>query len=361
VLLFFGNYMFDKLADIERRFIELEDTLVRPGLGGKEFSKINKKRAELEDIVIAYRKYKSYVEDYQSAQEMLESGDTETRAFAKEESDLISKSIEQIKDSLQVLLLPKDPNDGKNVMLEIRAGTGGDEAGLFCADLLRMYTRYAERNRWKVEILSSSESSKGGLKEVVAMVEGKNVFSRLKFEKGVHRVQRIPTTESQGRIHTSACTVAVLPEAEDVEVEINPADLRIDTYRSSGSGGQHVNTTDSAVRVTHIPTGVVAECQDERSQHKNKDKAMKILRSRIFDQLEEEKNKERSQDRKSQVGSGDRSQRIRTYNYPQGRMTDHRIGLTLYRLDEIMEGDLDETVDSLGSHYTAELLKSEKI
>ncbi|MBC61234.1 MAG: peptide chain release factor 1 [Zetaproteobacteria bacterium] len=351
--------MFDKLESIERRYIEIEDSLSRPDLTGKEFAQYNKERVELEDIVNEYRKLKIFQEELESATLMLKSDDVEMRQLAKEEVERLTEKIDEAKKELVILMLPSDPLDSKNVMLEIRAGTGGDEASIFVADLLRMYGRYAERMGWKIEFLHSHESTKGGYKEVTVSIEGKKVYSRLKFERGVHRVQRVPLTESQGRIHTSACTVAVLPEAEEVEVDINTADLRIDTYRSSGAGGQHVNTTDSAVRITHIPTGIVSECQDERSQHKNKDKAMKMLRSRIYSKIQEEQEKKMSADRKSQVGSGDRSERIRTYNFPQSRMTDHRINLTLYRLDEIMDGSIEEVIDALGAHHTAELLKQQ--
>ena len=352
--------MFDKLDSLKTRFIEIEDSLMQASLSGSEFTALSKERAELEPIVQIYKKYESVQEDIESAKEMLESEDSEMREFGRQEVDALSKLIEVFKKELTVLLLPSDPNDSKNIILEIRAGTGGEEAGIFCGDLLRMYTRYAENQKWNVSFLSSTESPKGGYKEIILSIEGKKVYSHLKFESGVHRVQRVPLTESQGRVHTSACTVAVLPEADDVEVDIKPQDLRIDTYRASGSGGQHVNTTDSAVRITHVPTGVVSECQDERSQHKNKDKAMKMLRTRLFDKLQEAQQKEISEDRKTQVGSGDRSERIRTYNYPQGRMTDHRINLTLYRLAEIMEGDLGEILQSLGAHHTAELLQKQK-
>ena len=352
--------MFDKLDSLERRFIEIEDSLMQASLSGSDFASLSKERADIEPIVLVFREYKQVREDFESAKEMLDLDDPEMRAFAKQEMDSLSKKTEALKKEMTILLLPSDPNDQKNIILEIRAGTGGEEAGIFCGDLLRMYTRYAERQNWTVNFLSSTESPKGGYKEIVLSIEGKKVYSHLKFESGVHRVQRVPLTESQGRIHTSACTVAVLPEADDVEVEIKTSDLRIDTYRSSGSGGQHVNTTDSAVRITHMPTGVVSECQDERSQHKNKDKAMKMLRTRLFDKLQEQQNKEISEDRKTQVGSGDRSERIRTYNFPQGRMTDHRIGLTLYRLAEVMDGDLGETIESLGAHHTAELLQKQK-
>ena len=352
--------MFDKLDNLEVRFVEIEDSLMQASLSGSEFSTLSKERAELEPIIVVYRKYKKNQTDLESAKEILELDDPEMKDFAKQEIDSLSKELETLKQELTVLLLPSDPNDQKNIILEIRAGTGGEEAALFCADLLRMYTRYAERENWSINFLSSTESPKGGYKEVILSIEGKKVYSHLKFESGAHRVQRVPLTESQGRVHTSACTVAVLPEADDVEVEIKPQDLRIDTYRASGSGGQHVNTTDSAVRITHIPTGVVSECQDERSQHKNKDKAMKMLRTRLFDKLQEEQRREISEDRKLQVGSGDRSERIRTYNFPQGRMTDHRINLTLYRLAEIMDGDLDDLLKSLGAHHTAELLQKQQ-
>jgi peptide chain release factor 1 len=281
------------------------------------------------------------------------------RELAKEElKSLIARRDAALAD-LKVLLIPKDPNDEKNVMLEIRAGTGGDEAALFAGDLFRMYSRFAENNRWRVEMISASESERGGYKEVVASVEGEGVYSRLKYESGTHRVQRVPETEAQGRIHTSACTVAIMPEAEDIDIDINPADLKIDVYRSSGAGGQHVNTTDSAVRITHLPTGIVVACQEERSQIKNRAKAMKVLKSRILDSMQSEQAAKMAADRKQQVGSGDRSERIRTYNFPQGRMTDHRIGLTLYRLDALMEGDIGEVVDALRAHYQMEALKAQ--
>ncbi len=352
--------MLDKLAEIEQRFISIEQSIIQPDLDGKTFAKLSKERADLEEIVAVYRQYKALQVELSDAQELLASGDTEMHAIAREEIDRLEKELARLEQEATMLLVPSDPRDGRNVMLEIRAGTGGDEAAIFCGDLFRMYTRYAEDRGWKVEPMSATESAKGGYKEVIMMVSGKKVYSRLKFEMGVHRVQRIPETESQGRIHTSACTVAVLPEAEEVEVEINPADLKIDTYRSSGSGGQHVNTTDSAVRITHIPTGTVAECQDERSQFKNRDKAMKMLRSRIFEQLQQSQQNEISADRKAQVGSGDRSERIRTYNFPQGRVTDHRINFTLYRLADFMEGHMDEVLDKLGASHMADLLKEQK-
>ena len=351
--------MYDKLEAVERRYVELEESLMQSDIAGKEFVKLSKERAGIEELVKVYRQYKICVADMDSLKKILDGEDKELRDLAEEETAELSVRIENIKKQLTLLMLPSDPRDHRNVLLEIRAGTGGEEAGIFCGDLLRMYSRYAERQGWKIEILNANESAKGGYKEVVVQIQGKKVFSRLKFESGAHRVQRIPATESQGRVHTSACTVAVLPEAEEVDVEINPADLRIDTYRASGSGGQHVNRTDSAVRITHIPTGIVSECQDERSQHKNKDKALTMLRSRILNKKQEEHDKERSENRKSQVGSGDRSERIRTYNYPQGRVTDHRVNLTLYKLEEFMEGDIDEILDALGSYHTAELLKNQ--
>jgi peptide chain release factor 1 len=281
------------------------------------------------------------------------------RKLAKEELDTLHTRKEDLEKELRILLLPKDPNDEKNIILEIRAGTGGDEAALFAADLLRSYLRYAEVKRWSTEVLSESMTGIGGYKEVIILIEGSDVFSRLKYESGVHRVQRVPETEAQGRIHTSAITVAVLPEAEEVDVEINPDDLRIDTYRSSGKGGQHVNKTDSAVRLTHLPTGIVVACQDERSQHKNKAKAMKVLRSKLLDAQITEQQSKISQDRKNMVGSGDRSERIRTYNYPQGRVTDHRIGLTLYKLEDVLQGNLDLVITPLITHFQAEALKGE--
>jgi peptide chain release factor 1 len=349
--------MFDKLESLDRRFANIEDTLAQGALSGAELVKLSKERSEMEPIVMAYRSFRDLQTQLAECQEILEAGDPEMADLARDDMRRLESEMEEAEKALQILLLPTDPRDARNVLLEIRAGTGGDEAGLFAGDLLRMYSRYAENVKWKVELLSATESTKGGYKEVVLLIAGQRVFSRLKFESGVHRVQRIPETESQGRIHTSACTVAVLPEAEEVEVDINPTDLRIDTYRASGAGGQHVNRTDSAVRITHIPSGLVVECQDERSQHKNRDRAMKMLRSRLLDRMEAEQAKSRSEDRRAQVGSGDRSERIRTYNFPQGRMTDHRLNLTLYRLSEIMEGDLQEVLDKIGAFYTAEQLR----
>ena len=352
--------MHDKLDAIERRYVELEESLLQPDIDGKEYVRLNKERSELEDLVTLFRRYKRCLSDLENSKQMLLDGEEkDIRQLIEEEISQLSAESDQLKQELIVLMLPSDPRDNRNVLLEIRAGTGGEEAGIFCGDLLRMYSRYAESQGWVLEMLNASESAKGGYKEVVLCIKGKKVFSRLKFESGAHRVQRIPATESQGRVHTSACTVAVLAEAEELELTINPAELRIDTYRASGSGGQHVNRTDSAVRITHLPTGIVSECQDERSQHKNKDKAMSMLRSRILNKIQDEQSKEISAIRKSQVGSGDRSERIRTYNFPQGRVTDHRVNLTLYKLEEFMEGDIGDILDALGSQHTADLLKKQ--
>ncbi|WP_085950346.1 peptide chain release factor 1 [Citrifermentans bemidjiense] len=353
--------MFEKIAELERRFEELESLLSDPEVLGNqtEFRKLSKEHSGLAELVAAYREYKKILSDIDDNKELLKEPDQEMREMAQAELLSLEARREVLEGEIKLLLLPKDPNDDKNVVLEIRAGTGGDESALFAGDLFRMYSRFAETNRWRVEIISASESEKGGFKEVIALVEGTGVFAKLKYESGTHRVQRVPETEAQGRIHTSACTVAVMPEAEDVDIDINPADLKIDVYRSSGAGGQHVNTTDSAVRITHLPTGTVVACQEERSQIKNRAKAMKVLKSRILDNIVMEQNAKLAADRKSQVGSGDRSERIRTYNFPQGRMTDHRIGLTLYRLDAIMAGDIAEIADSLRQHYQMEALQAQ--
>ncbi|MBU5638015.1 peptide chain release factor 1 [Geomonas sp. Red69] len=353
--------MFDKIADLEVRFGELESLLSDPEVLANqvEFRKLSKEHSGLSELIAAYREYKKVLSDIEGNQELLKEPDQEMREMAQAELESLEERREQLEAEIKVLLLPKDPNDDKSVVLEIRAGTGGDESALFAGDLFRMYSRFAETNRWKVEVISASESERGGFKEVIALVEGDGVFAKLKYESGTHRVQRVPETEAQGRIHTSACTVAVMPEAEDVDIDINPADLKIDVYRSSGAGGQHVNTTDSAVRITHLPTGTVVACQEERSQIKNRAKAMKVLKSRILDNIVMEQNAKMAADRKSQVGSGDRSERIRTYNFPQGRMTDHRIGLTLYRLDSIMAGDITEIADSLRAHYQMEALQAQ--
>ncbi len=351
-------HMFDKLETVVDRFREVEGLLSDPSVVSRQdqFRALTKEHADLAGIVEKFFLYKKIGEEIEGNRELLRDGDPEMREMARAELPELESRLDEIGKELRLLLLPKDPNDDKNIILEIRAGTGGEEAALFAGDLFRMYSRYADRRRWRVEILSASESDAGGFKEVIALISGDRVYSRLKFESGAHRVQRVPATEAQGRIHTSACTVAVLPEAEDVDVQIDPSDLRIDVYRASGAGGQHVNKTESAVRITHIPTGVVVACQDEKSQHKNKAKAMKILQSRILDSMIAEQEAKMAADRKSQVGSGDRSERIRTYNFPQGRCTDHRIGLTLYRLEAIMEGDIDEIVDSLLTSHHAEAL-----
>jgi len=356
--------MFEKLSFIDDRFIELEEKISDPNViaDQEQWRKLCKEHSDISPIVAKYREYKTLIENIEEAKEMLDSSDEldkDEKEFLESTISESSEGIEKISEELKILLLPKDPNDDKNVIVEIRGGAGGDEAALFAADLLRMYSMYAETQRWKVEMLSESPTDIGGYKEVSFSIAGDKAYSRLKFESGVHRVQRIPSTESGGRIHTSTVTVAVLPEVEEVEVEINQNDLRIDVFRAGGPGGQCVNTTDSAVRITHIPTGVVVSCQDEKSQHKNKDKAMKILRSRVYDIFIQEQNDAISAERKSQVGTGDRSERIRTYNYPQGRVTDHRIGLTLHRLDSILNGDLDEIIDALITTDQSEKLKNE--
>ncbi|WP_027390694.1 peptide chain release factor 1 [Chrysiogenes arsenatis] len=342
--------MLDKLQTLEERYQLLSGQLTLPetAADNRRFRDISKEVSDLSEIVQVFNAYKKVLSDLEDNRELVATEkDRDMRELAIAEIEMLEEREVSLKNELTELLTPKDPNDDKNVILEIRAGTGGDEAGLFVADLFRMYSYYAESRRWKVETLSVNETGVGGYKEVIAMINGKGAYSRLKYESGTHRVQRVPATESSGRIHTSAVTVAVLPEAEEVDIDINPTDLRIDVYRSSGAGGQHVNTTDSAIRITHIPTGIVVTCQDERSQHKNKDKGMRILRAKILDHAVQEADDERSADRKKQVGSGDRSERIRTYNYPQGRVTDHRVGLTLHRLDAILEGDLDEIIETL--------------
>ena len=341
--------MFTNLEDVVDRFREVEGLLSDPAVitDQKRYRELTKEHADLIEVVQVYGRYKQVSSDVEGNRELLQDSDPEMKELARAELPELEAAQTDLEERLKLLLLPKDPNDNKNIILEIRAGTGGDEAALFAADLFRMYSRYADRNGWKVEMMSVSETDGGGFKEVIALISGDRVYSRLKFESGTHRVQRVPETETQGRIHTSACTVAVLPEAEDVDIEINPADLRIDLYRASGAGGQHVNKTESAVRLTHVPTGVVVACQDEKSQHKNKAKALKVLKSRIYDMMLAEQQAEMAADRKNQVGSGDRSERIRTYNFPQGRCTDHRIGLTLYKLDAIMQGDVDEIIDAL--------------
>jgi len=353
--------MFAKLKEIEERFEGLEKDLARPEVvrDQKSYQKLMKEHGSLSPIVQTYREYRAIQEEIEGNRSLLEDPDPGMRKLAKEEIENLRSRLPVLEEKLKILLIPKDPNDDKNVIIEIRAGTGGEEAALFAAELFRMYARYAELKAWKTEIMSQHETGLGGLKEVVLLISGDGVYSRLKRESGVHRVQRVPETEAQGRIHTSAVTVAVLPEAEDLDVQVNPEDLRIDIFRSSGRGGQHVNTTDSAIRITHLPTGLVVTCQDERSQHKNKAKAMKVLRSRLLDMQTAEQQSKISEERKSMVKSGDRSEKIRTYNFPQARVTDHRIGLTLYRLENVMQGDLDMLLDPISTHYQAEALKGE--
>ncbi len=354
--------MLEKLSFIEDKYQELSEKAMDPNLineDREEWQRVMKEHSDLEPIVHKYREYTKTKTDLDDAKDMLydKSLDDEMRDMVKEELKTLEDSMVSLEDELKILLLPKDPNDHKNVIVEIRGGTGGDEAALFAGDLFRMYVRYAERNNWKVEIMSTNEIGIGGYKEVIFMIKGKGAYSKLKFESGVHRVQRVPETEASGRIHTSAATVAVLPEAEDIDIEISQSDLRVDVFRSSGNGGQSVNTTDSAVRITHIPTGIVISCQDEKSQLKNKDKAMKILKTKLYDLKLQEQNAELAQLKKGQVGSGDRSERIRTYNFPQGRVTDHRINLTLYKLNNFIDGDLDEMIDSLTTTDQAERLQ----
>ena len=342
--------MFEKLESIKKRYEELSAEISKSEVIANQelWRKLMKEHADLEEIVSAYEAYLAMQAELPELREMLKTADdAELREMAQEEITSLEEKMQKAEDELKFLLIPKDPNDGKNVILEIRAGTGGEEASLFGADLLRMYTRYAERHGMKMETLSSNMTELGGVKEIVVLISGKNAFSRLKYESGVHRVQRVPETESGGRIHTSAATVAVLPEAEEVDVKINPGDLRIDIYRAGGHGGQGVNTTDSAIRITHLPTGLVVTCQDERSQLKNKERAMKVLMSKLYDNALNEAASEQAENRRSMVGSGDRSERIRTYNFPQGRVTDHRIGLTLYKLDAFIDGDMDEIIDAL--------------
>lgn len=353
--------MFDKLDFIVEKYKELSLKVSDPEVINDQplWQKHIKEMGEMEPIVKKYEEYKKAKADLKDAKDIVENEtDEEMRDLAKMEVNELEDKIEESEEELKILLLPKDPNDEKNVILEVRAGTGGEEAALFGQDLLRMYMRYAERHRWKTELMDINDTGIGGIKEAVVLIKGKGAYSRLKYESGVHRVQRVPETESAGRVHTSAATVAVLPEVDDVEVDLNPSDVRVDVYRASGNGGQCVNTTDSAVRLTHEPTGLVVTCQDEKSQIKNKEKAFKVLKSRLYDLKLQEQNKEISEARKSQVGSGDRSERIRTYNFPQGRVSEHRIGLTLYKLNAILDGELDEIIDGLITSDQAEKMKN---
>ncbi|MCX5830679.1 MAG: peptide chain release factor 1 [Deltaproteobacteria bacterium] len=356
--------MFDKLKDIATRYEELEGLLSSSEVVGKQglYQRYAKEHADLRLLVETFKNYEDIKGRIEEGQEILRGADEELKQLVKEETPQLKEGLNLLESKLQLLLLPKDPNDSRNVFLEIRAGTGGDEAGLFVGDLFRMYARYAELKNWKVEVISSSPAGgMGGFKEIIALVAGAGAYSLLKYESGVHRVQRVPVTEAQGRIHTSAVTVAVLPEVDEVELNIDPNELRIDVYHSSGHGGQSVNTTDSAVRITHLPSGLVVTCQDEKSQLKNKAKAMKVLRARLLDAMVKTRNAEISATRKNQVGSGDRSERIRTYNFPQGRMTDHRIGLTRYDLANLIDGDIQSVIDALGTHFQAEALKQAAI
>jgi peptide chain release factor 1 len=352
--------MFEKLKGVEKRFSEIEKRLGDPEIikDQQVYQDLIREHADLKKIVTVYREFKEILQGIEESTELLQDSDPEIKNLAREELAELNLNKNRFEDDLKKLLLPRDPNDEKNVIVEIRAGTGGEEAALFASDLFRMYSRYAENRNWKVEVMAHHATGVGGIKEIIATIHGKGAYSEFKYESGIHRVQRVPTTEAQGRIHTSAVTVAVLPEAEDVDVQIDPAELKIDVYRSTGPGGQSVNTTDSAVRITHLPTGLVVTCQDEKSQLKNKSKALRVLRARLLDKITQEQNEKRSEERKSQVGSGDRSGRIRTYNFPQGRVTDHRIGLTLYKLDGILEGDLTVLINELSVYFQAQALQN---
>ncbi len=352
--------MLQNLDEVEKRFDELTVRLSRPEIlqDPSAYRQLAKEHAQLQEIVSLHRQIKAWKRQIEENESLLSDGDEDLRQLARQETQALTEKVRKADEQLRALLLPKDPNDEKNIFLEIRAGTGGEEAALFAADLFRMYGRYAESRKWKVEIIDRHVTGLRGLKEIIAMIQGDRVYSRLKYEAGVHRVQRVPETEAQGRVHTSAVTVAVLPEADELEVKIDPADLRIDIFRSSGPGGQSVNTTDSAVRITHLPTGIVVSCQDEKSQHKNKAKAMRVLSARLKEKMEREQHDQIARQRRSMVGTGDRSERIRTYNYPQGRITDHRIGLTVHRLQDVLEGDLDLLIEPLIAHFQAEALRN---
>lgn len=352
--------MLEKLEGVEERYIELEKLLSDPDVvkDMDRYQSYAREHADIGKVVSVYRSYKVVLENLSESTELLNDSDPEIKQLAKDEIASLTVSKEDLEEQLKVLLMPKDPNDEKNVILEIRAGTGGEEAALFAGDLFRMYARYAESKKYKVEIMSHHQTGVGGFKEVVAMINGNGAYSTFKYESGTHRVQRVPTTEAQGRIHTSAVTVAVLPEAEDVEIQVDPSELKIDVYRATGPGGQSVNTTDSAVRITHLPSGLVVTCQDEKSQLKNKNKALKVLRARLLDSMIKEQDAKRSAERKNQVGSGDRSERIRTYNFPQGRISDHRIGLTLYKLESVLQGDLDELIEELSTYFRTQALEN---
>ena len=344
-----------RLEEVEKKYEEIERVLSDPGISPTEIHRYSKERSEISDIVEIYRQYKETLKEIDENQKLIE--DRDLAELAREEITALEDARDKLEGKLRDALVPKDPNDNKDVFLEIRAGTGGEEAALFAGDLFRMYMRYAERNGWKVEIMSVSETGIGGIKEVIAAIEGKRVYSKLKYESGVHRVQRIPTTETGGRIHTSTATIAVLAEPDEVEITVDEKDLRIDTFRASGAGGQHVNKTDSAIRITHLSTGIVVQCQDERSQHKNRAKAMRMLRAKLYEFEEQKRQREISTTRRGQVGTGERSEKIRTYNFPQGRVTDHRIGLTLHQIETVLDGDLDELIDALITYYQTESLK----
>ncbi|MEX0998613.1 MAG: peptide chain release factor 1 [Thermodesulfobacteriota bacterium] len=347
--------MLQRLEEVEKKYMEIEQNLNQPDISPSDIHQYSKELSDLEEVVETYRKYRNAIEEIGKNQTLLK--DAELGELAQEELDELIPDRDNFENKLRLLLLPKDPNDGKNVFLEIRAGTGGDEAALFAGDLFRMYSRYAEEKKWKIEVISISETGGGGLKEVIGSIEGKNVYSKLKYESGIHRVQRVPSTETSGRIHTSTATVAILAEPDNVEIEVDEKDLKVDTYRASGPGGQHVNKTDSAIRITHLPSGIVVQCQDERSQHKNRAHAMRMLKAKLFEIEEERKRSEFADERKTQVGTGERSEKIRTYNFRDGRITDHRINLTLYKIDAILSGELDELMDSLTTYFQTEALK----